>query len=325
MGITLYLEANFITNKSQNPFFSKIINSAGNLLYVASSYLQGTDAFLEGKLKASQQFIQTPEEKLDESIAGGIIEENCTMFIDDALGDLKKSTLTKLLNSNVRAIFILARFEDWLHGPENKYTLSNGFDSFLISRPVITNPQRLLEFVNIFPEAEEKVLDWVEHPRKLPVNSYYVFNKQQFKGVDYFSIFDPRTVSFISLEESKQMLARDDKSQLYFNTLAKRLKELTTLVTTQGENLNHLKQELAGLTQKEKDTTELKEKVSEALTENFQPLHNELLELIQKSATNQENAEKLLQKLIEHQHIELEEKKTITNNVKQTSLEELFS
>jgi hypothetical protein len=320
MSITLYLEANFITDKKQNPFFSKLLNSSGDLLYVASSYLQGTDLFIEGKLKATQQFIQTPEENLEEYLTQRGINEDCTVFIDDTSGDLKKNTLTTLLNSSAKAVFILARFDDWLHGEENKYTLSNGFDSFLIARPVITNPQRLIEFVNIFPEAEEKVLDWVEHPRKLPVNSYYVFNKQQYKGVDYFSIYDSRHLNFISLEESKQVLAREDKGQLYFNTINKRIKDLMALVANQGNVLNQMRKLLDLSDQKKLDNSELVSSISENVGGEIKLVNESLKKVIK----TQQETEISLEKLLIGQGIKAQEENAISDNMKKTTMEELL-
>lgn len=272
MSITLYLEANFITAKEHNPFFAKMLATKGELLYIGKQFSQATENYFKDKLNSNQQLIQTPEEALTEYLERKGVT-NSTIFIDDALGALKKETLTKLLNSDAHSVFVIARFEDWLHGEQNKYTLSNGFDSFLISRPVITNPQRLLEFVNVFPESEEKVLDWTEHPRKLPVNSYYVFNKKSVKNLDAFAIFDAKKVAFISLEQSKQSLPREDKGLIYFNALSQQMKVMMEHLNSQSSFAEQLKAfiDTGAETNKEELCSEIAQKldqVSKKMTES---------------------------------------------------------
>lgn len=313
MSITLYLEANFITTKEHNPFFAKILGTRGEILYVGKNYSLGTENFFKGKLKPEQDLIQTPEEALSEFLGRKGVA-NTTIFIDDALGELKKETLTKLLNSDAQSVFVIARFEDWLHGEENKYTLSNGFDSFLISRPVITNPQRLLEFVNVFPESEEKVLDWTEHPRKLPVNSYYVFNKNKTKNLDYFAIFDSKNISFISLEESKQSLPRDDKSLVYFNALNNQMKSMIDKYEKQGGVLKEIESQL------EKSLAENLTSITKIVTKDIKPVE-EQFQAVQNKITEFESS---LQKILEQLHLNQEEENEISKNTETVSMEGLF-
>jgi hypothetical protein len=118
MSITLYLEANFITAKEHNPFFAKMLATKGELLYIGKQYSQATENYFKDKLNTNQELIQTPEEALTEYLERKGVT-NSTIFIDDALGALKKETLTKLLNSDAHSVFVIARFEDWLHGEQN--------------------------------------------------------------------------------------------------------------------------------------------------------------------------------------------------------------
>jgi hypothetical protein len=313
MTITLYLEANFITGKAHNPFYAKILASKGELLYVGKHYSEGTENYFKGKLTADQQLIQTPEEALEEYLLKKGVS-GVTVFIDDALGELKKETLIRLLNSDAQSVFVIARFEDWLHGKQNKYTLSNGFDSFLISRPVITNPQRLLEFVNVFPESEEKVLDWTEHPRKLPVNSYYVFNKSQSKHLDYFAIFDSKNLSFISLEESKQSLPREDKGLIYFNALNKQLKAVVECLQKQSPTTDEIKTFLGDLLNKEmvQPKRELAERI-DGVTKQLTKTENLVSQL-----------ESDMKRILEQLSIQEKEETEKEENIKKVTIESLF-
>ncbi|MDT2882090.1 hypothetical protein [Lactococcus lactis] len=313
MSITLYLEANFITAKEHNPFFAKMLATKGELLYIGKQFSQATENYFKDKLNTNQQLIQTPEEALAEYLERKGVT-NSTIFIDDALGALKKETLTKLLNSDAHSVFVIARFEDWLHGEQNKYTLSNGFDSFLISRPVITNPQRLLEFVNVFPESEEKVLDWTEHPRKLPVNSYYVFNKKSVKKLDAFAIFDAKKVAFISLEQSKQSLPREDKGLIYFNALSQQMKVMMEQLNSQSTFSEQLKAfiDIGAETNKEEFCSEINQKldlVSKKMMES-------------ESKVGQIMAE--VQLILEALKIKEKEAQDVEENVSKVTLESIF-
>ena len=313
MSITLYLEANFITAKEHNPFFAKMLATKGELLYIGKQFSQATENYFKDKLNTNQQLIQTPEEALAEYLERKGVT-NSTIFIDDALGALKKETLTKLLNSDAHSVFVIARFEDWLHGEQNKYTLSNGFDSFLISRPVITNPQRLLEFVNVFPESEEKVLDWTEHPRKLPVNSYYVFNKKSVKNLDAFAIFDAKKVAFISLEQSKQSLPREDKGLIYFNALSQQMKVMMEHLNSQSTFSEQLKAfiDTGAETNKEEFCSEINQKldlVSKKMTES-------------ESKVGQIMAE--VQLILEALKIKEKEAQDVEENLSKVTLESIF-
>lgn len=313
MSITLYLEANFITAKEHNPFFAKMLATKGELLYIGKQFSQATENYFKDKLNSNQQLIQTPEEALTEYLERKGVT-NSTIFIDDALGALKKETLTKLLNSDAHSVFVIARFEDWLHGEQNKYTLSNGFDSFLISRPVITNPQRLLEFVNVFPESEEKVLDWTEHPRKLPVNSYYVFNKKSVKNLDAFAIFDAKKVAFISLEQSKQSLPREDKGLIYFNALSQQMKVMMEHLNSQSTFSEQLKAFI--------DTG------AETNKEEFCSEINQKLELVSKKMTESESKVGQImsevQIILEALKIKEKEAQDVEENVSKVTLESIF-
>lgn len=313
MSITLYLEANFITAKEHNPFFAKMLATKGELLYIGKQFSQATENYFKDKLNTNQQLIQTPEEALTEYLERKGVT-NSTIFIDDALGALKKETLTKLLNSDAHSVFVIARFEDWLHGEQNKYTLSNGFDSFLISRPVITNPQRLLEFVNVFPESEEKVLDWTEHPRKLPVNSYYVFNKKSVKNLDAFAIFDAKKVAFISLEQSKQSLPREDKGLIYFNALSQQMKVMMEHLNSQSTFSEQLKAFI--------DTG------AETNKEEFCSEINQKLELVSKKMTESESKVGQImsevQIILEALKIKEKEAQDVEENVSKVTLESIF-
>lgn len=313
MSITLYLEANFITAKEHNPFFAKMLATKGELLYIGKQFSQATENYFKDKLNSNQQLIQTPEEALTEYLERKGVT-NSTIFIDDALGALKKETLTKLLNSDAHSVFVIARFEDWLHGEQNKYTLSNGFDSFLISRPVITNPQRLLEFVNVFPESEEKVLDWTEHPRKLPVNSYYVFNKKSVKNLDAFAIFDAKKVAFISLEQSKQSLPREDKGLIYFNALSQQMKVMMEHLNCQSTFSEQLKAFI--------DTG------AETNKEEFCSEINQKLELVSKKMTESESKVGQImsevQIILEALKIKEKEAQDVEENVSKVTLESIF-
>lgn len=313
MSITLYLEANFITAKEHNPFFAKMLATKGELLYIGKQFSQATENYFKDKLNANQQLIQTPEEALAEYLERKGVT-NSTIFIDDALGALKKETLTKLLNSDAHSVFVIARFEDWLHGEQNKYTLSNGFDSFLISRPVITNPQRLLEFVNVFPESEEKVLDWTEHPRKLPVNSYYVFNKKSVKNLDAFAIFDAKKVAFISLEQSKQSLPREDKGLIYFNALSQQMKVMMEHLNSQSTFAEQLKAfiDTGAETNKEELCSEIAQKldqVSKKMTESESKVGQIMSEV---------------QLILEALKIKEKEAQGVEENVSKVTLESIF-
>ncbi|MDG4965743.1 hypothetical protein OGZ37_04010 [Lactococcus lactis] len=313
MSITLYLEANFITAKEHNPFFAKMLATKGELLYIGKQFSQATENYFKDKLNSNQQLIQTPEEALAEYLERKGVT-NSTIFIDDALGALKKETLTKLLNSDAHSVFVIARFEDWLHGEQNKYTLSNGFDSFLISRPVITNPQRLLEFVNVFPESEEKVLDWTEHPRKLPVNSYYVFNKKSVKNLDAFAIFDAKKVAFISLEQSKQSLPREDKGLIYFNALSQQMKVMMEHLNSQSSFTEQLKAFI--------DTG------AETNKEEFCSEINQKLDLVSKKMTESESKVGQImsevQLILEALKIKEKEAEDVEENVSKVTLESIF-
>jgi len=314
MSITLYLEANFITAKEHNPFFAKMLATKGELLYIGKQYSQATENYFKDKSNTNQQLIQTPEEALTEYLERKGVT-NSTIFIDDALGELKKETLTKLLNSDAHSVFVIARFEDWLHGEQNKYTLSNGFDSFLISRPVITNPQRLLEFVNVFPESEEKVLDWTEHPRKLPVNSYYVFNKKSVKNLDAFAIFDAKKVAFISLEQSKQSLPREDKGLIYFNALSQQMKVMMEHLNSQSTFAEQLKAfiDTGAETNKEEFCYEINQKldqVSKKMTES----ENEVGQIMAE-----------VQLILEALKIKEKEAQDVEENVSKVTLESIFT
>lgn len=314
MSITLYLEANFITAKEHNPFFAKMLATKGELLYIGKQYSQATENYFKDKLNTNQQLIQTPEEALTEYLERKGVT-NSTIFIDDALGALKKETLTKLLNSDAYSVFVIARFEDWLHGEQNKYTLSNGFDSFLISRPVITNPQRLLEFVNVFPESEEKVLDWTEHPRKLPVNSYYVFNKKSVKNLDAFAIFDAKKVAFISLEQSKQSLPREDKGLIYFNALSQQMKVMMEHLNSQSTFAEQLKAfiDTGAETNKEEFCYEINQKldqVSKKMTESESKVGRIMAEV---------------QLILEALKIKEKEAQDVEENVSKVTLESIFT
>ncbi|WP_406834662.1 hypothetical protein ABLU29_06680 [Lactococcus lactis] len=313
MSITLYLEANFITAKEHNPFFAKMLATKGELLYIGKQFSQATENYFKDKLNTNQQLIQTPEEALAEYLERKGVT-NRTIFIDDALGALKKETLTKLLNSDAHSVFVIARFEDWLHGEQNKYTLSNGFDSFLISRPVITNPQRLLEFVNVFPESEEKVLDWTEHPRKLPVNSYYVFNKKSVKNLDAFAIFDAKKVAFISLEQSKQSLPREDKGLIYFNALSQQMKVMMEHLNSQSTFAEQLKAFI--------DTG------AETNKEEFCSEINPKLDLVSKKITESESKVGQImsevQLILEELKIKEKEAQDVEENVSKVTLESIF-
>lgn len=313
MSITLYLEANFITAKEHNPFFAKMLATKGELLYIGKQFSQATENYFKDKLNTNQQLIQTPEEALAEYLERKGVT-NSTIFIDDALGALKKETLTKLLNSDAHSVFVIARFEDWLHGEQNKYTLSNGFDSFLISRPVITNPQRLLEFVNVFPESEEKVLDWTEHPRKLPVNSYYVFNKKSVKNLDAFAIFDAKKVAFISLEQSKQSLPREDKGLIYFNALSQQMKVMMEHLNSQSTFSEQLKAfiDTGAETNKEELCSEIAQKldqVSKKMTESESKVGQIMSEV---------------QLILEALKIKEKEAQDVEENVSKVTLESIF-
>jgi len=313
MSITLYLEANFITAKEHNPFFAKMLATKGELLYIGKQFSQATENYFKDKLNTNQQLIQTPEEALAEYLERKGVT-NSTIFIDDALGALKKETLTKLLNSDAHSVFVIARFEDWLHGEQNKYTLSNGFDSFLISRPVITNPQRLLEFVNVFPESEEKVLDWTEHPRKLPVNSYYVFNKKSVKNLDAFAIFDAKKVAFISLEQSKQSLPREDKGLIYFNALSQQIKVMMEHLNSQSTFAEQLKAfiDTGAETNKEEFCSEINQKldqVSKKMTESESKVGQIVSEV---------------QLILETLKIKEKEAQDVEENVSKVTLESIF-
>lgn len=313
MSITLYLEANFITAKEHNPFFAKMLATKGELLYIGKQFSQATENYFKDKLNTNQQLIQTPEEALSEYLERKGVT-NSTIFIDDALGALKKETLTKLLNSDAHSVFVIARFEDWLHGEQNKYTLSNGFDSFLISRPVITNPQRLLEFVNVFPESEEKVLDWTEHPRKLPVNSYYVFNKKSVKNLDAFAIFDAKKVAFISLEQSKQSLPREDKGLIYFNALSQQMKVMMEHLNSQSSFTEQLKAfiDTGAETNKEEFCSEINQKldqVSKKMTESESKVGQIMSEV---------------QLILEALKIKEKEAQDVEENVSKVTLESIF-
>lgn len=313
MSITLYLEANFITAKEHNPFFAKMLATKGELLYIGKQFSQATENYFKDKLNTNQQLIQTPEEALAEYLERKGVT-NSTIFIDDALGALKKETLTKLLNSDAHSVFVIARFEDWLHGEQNKYTLSNGFDSFLISRPVITNPQRLLEFVNVFPESEEKVLDWTEHPRKLPVNSYYVFNKKSVKNLDAFAIFDAKKVAFISLEQSKQSLPREDKGLIYFNALSQQMKVMMEHLNSQSTFSEQLKAfiDTGAETNKEEFCSEINQKldqVSKKMTESESKVGQIMSEV---------------QLILEALKIKEKEAEDVEENVSKVTLESIF-
>ena len=313
MSITLYLEANFITAKEHNPFFAKMLATKGELLYIGKQFSQATKNYFKDKLNTNQQLIQTPEEALAEYLDRKGVT-NSTIFIDDALGALKKETLTKLLNSDAHSVFVIARFEDWLHGEQNKYTLSNGFDSFLISRPVITNPQRLLEFVNVFPESEEKVLDWTEHPRKLPVNSYYVFNKKSVKNLDAFAIFDAKKVAFISLEQSKQSLPREDKGLIYFNALSQQMKVMMEHLKSQSTFAEQLKAfiDTGAETNKEELCSEIAQKldqVSKKMTESESKVGQIISEV---------------QLILEALKIKEKEAQDVEENVSKVTLESIF-
>lgn len=313
MSITLYLEANFITAKEHNPFFAKMLATKGELLYIGKQFSQATENYFKDKLNTNQQLIQTPEEALAEYLERKGVT-NSTIFIDDALGALKKETLTKLLNSDAHSVFVIARFEDWLHGEQNKYTLSNGFDSFLISRPVITNPQRLLEFVNVFPESEEKVLDWTEHPRKLPVNSYYVFNKKSVKNLDAFAIFDAKKVAFISLEQSKQSLPREDKGLIYFNALSQQMKVMMEQLNSQSTFAEQLKAfiDTGAETNKEEFCSEINQKldiVSKKMTESESKVGQIMSEV---------------QLILEALKIKEKEAEDVEENVSKVTLESIF-
>lgn len=313
MSITLYLEANFITAKEHNPFFAKMLATKGELLYIGKQFSQATENYFKDKLNTNQQLIQTPEEALAEYLDRKGVT-NSTIFIDDALGALKKETLTKLLNSDAHSVFVIARFEDWLHGEQNKYTLSNGFDSFLISRPVITNPQRLLEFVNVFPESEEKVLDWTEHPRKLPVNSYYVFNKKSVKNLDAFAIFDAKKVAFISLEQSKQSLPREDKGLIYFNALSQQMKVMMEHLKSQSAFAEQLKAfiDTGAETNKEEFCSEMTQKldlVSKKMTESGSKVGQIMSEV---------------QLILEALKIKEKEAEDVEENVSKVTLESIF-
>ena len=313
MSITLYLEANFITAKEHNPFFAKMLATKGELLYIGKQFSQATENYFKDKLNTNQQLIQTPEEALTEYLERKGVT-NSTIFIDDALGVLKKETLTKLLNSDAHSVFVIARFEDWLHGEQNKYTLSNGFDSFLISIPVITNPQRLLEFVNVFPESEEKVLDWTEHPRKLPVNSYYVFNKKSVKNLDAFAIFDAKKVAFISLEQSKQSLPREDKGLIYFNALSQQMKVMMEHLNSQSTFSEQLKAliDTGGETNKEEFCSEINQKldiVSKKMTESESKVGQIMSEV---------------QLILEALKIKEKEAEDVEENVSKVTLESIF-
>lgn len=314
MSITLYLEANFITAKEHNPFFAKMLATKGELLYIGKQFSQATENYFKDKLNTNQQLIQTPEEELTEYLERKGVT-NSTIFIDDALGVLKKETLTKLLNSDAHSVFVIARFEDWLHGEQNKYTLSNGFDSFLISRPVITNPQRLLEFVNVFPESEEKVLDWTEHPRKLPVNSYYVFNKKSVKNLDAFAIFDAKKVAFISLEQSKQSLPREDKGLIYFNALSQQMKVMMEHLNSQSTFAEQLKAFI--------DTG------AETNKEEFCSEINQKLDLVSKKMTESESKVGQImsevQLILEALKIKEKEAQDVEENVSKVTLESIFA
>lgn len=145
-------------------------------------------------------------------------------------------------------------------------------------------------------------------------------NKQQYKGVDYFFIYDSRHLNFISLEESKQVLAREDKGQLYFNTINKRIKDLMALVTNQGNVLNQMRKLLDLSDQKKLDNSELVSSITENVGGEIKLVNESLNKVIK----TQQETEISLEKLLIGLGIKAQEERALSDNMKKTTMEELL-
>ena len=119
---------------------------------------------------------------------------------------------------------------------------------------------------------------------------------------------------------SKQVLAREDKGQLYFNTINKRIKDLMALVTNQGNVLNQMRKLLDLSDQKKLDNSELVSSITENVGGEIKLVNESLNKVIK----TQQETEISLEKLLIGQGIKAQEENAISDNMKKTTMEELL-
>jgi hypothetical protein len=119
---------------------------------------------------------------------------------------------------------------------------------------------------------------------------------------------------------SKQVLAREDKGQLYFNTINKRIKDLMAFVTNQGNVLNQMRKLLDLSDQKKLDNSELVSSITENVGGEIKLVNESLNKVIR----TQQETEISLEKLLIGLGIKAQEENAKSDNMKKTTLEELL-
>jgi hypothetical protein len=119
---------------------------------------------------------------------------------------------------------------------------------------------------------------------------------------------------------SKQVLAREDKGQLYFNTINKRIKDLMAFVTNQGNVLNQMRKLLDLSDQKKLDNSELVSSITENVGGEIKLVNESLNKVIR----TQQETEISLEKLLIGLGIKAQEENAKSDNMKKTTMEELL-
>ena len=208
MASTLYLEGNFLPDfwLKPNLFYQKLASSKSKVILISDSLAPDLKSWLQVKNpelnyhyfdpNSAAEFLDNPESL--ESLS------QYQLFIEDREGSIPKEIYTKSLNARPHKAFVLARWIDWV--ASSKSTLTAAFTSLSVTKSVINRPSELYQFVDLFPESEPLVLLWQEAIHNVPMEAYYIFNKDKGK-LKPFSVFDSNQKIMLS-----ELVPRDDSS-----------------------------------------------------------------------------------------------------------------